>query len=138
MIKYFKIKHIKTKGYWNTIDLLRKEKLLTKKHYIRRRIKTYNESEEIDLECNFLNPKNYINFSKTWFELTYGLGEFYTKVLYLRYVEKRTIPEMMEIMKISNHAVSQVICEARKKICKLQEISSENLTGARASRRGNK
>lgn len=127
-------RHIKCKGFYKTIDILRKEKLLTKEHYIRRRIRTHNEHEEIDLGCNCITAKNYVNFDKTWFELTDGLNDFHTKVLYMRYIEKRTINEMMEIMKISKHAVNQAIYEARKKLCELHKISSEDLVGKWATR----
>ena len=129
-------RHNKNKGYFNTIDILRKDKWLLRKHHFSYGIKTYNEDDS-NLghdRYDFSPSKNYINFDKTWFELTDGLDSFHTRILYMRYVEKRTVPEIMGIMKISKHAVNKIIYEARKMLCELHRISSENLKGAWASK----
>jgi len=64
-----KLKHVKIKGYFNTIDVLRREKLFDRSTpTIYSKHKTYNESDEISLDKNFIQPKNYDNFDKMWFE----------------------------------------------------------------------
>ena len=120
-------KHVKINGYYKTIDILRREKLLTKPTYLNYRIKTYNQSDEFVLDYSFIGAKNYKNFDKMWFELTDGLGDIYIKALYMRYVEKRTIEEMEEMLKIHRSLVRKRIFYARKKICRLQSVSDKNI-----------
>jgi DNA-directed RNA polymerase specialized sigma subunit len=133
-------KHIKIKGYFKTIDILRREKWLNRPGKTHYEIKTYNEFHErelvdglkttvehINLDETCIQSKSYENFDNFWFELTDGLGAFYTKVLYLRYIENRTIFEMMEIMETTNKYIKQYIYDARKRLCRLHGLSEDEL-----------
>jgi len=123
-----KISYIKIKGYFTAIDLLRRERWLSRPGSDHHGIKTYNEKDgDTVLDYNLIPIKNYSNFNMLWFELTDGLSPLYTKVLYMRYIEKRTIEEMEKILKFHRRLIRQHIFNARKKLCSLQNVNDINI-----------
>jgi len=136
-------KHTRIKGYHNTIDILRKEKLMFRTDWGHTGRLVYNFSDidiissltnsdeksfiENDKNAKHYNRNSFENFDKFWFELTDGLESDYLEVLYLRYVEKRTFTEMIKKMKSSHKNIERLIFDARKRMCELHGVSDENI-----------
>jgi len=119
-----KIKYVLLKGYFMTIDILRKEGFLLRS---KNAPKTYNMVDDEDFLINSF-PCTHKSFSKIWFELTDGLSDFEQNIIHMRYVERLTLKEMQGVLRSHNTVIAQYIYNARKKICKLQKVSDKNIT----------
>jgi len=124
--KASKEKYVSLKGYFKTIDILREERWLWHKSIINKpKILNLSEGEDEFLLDDLTESK--MNFDKFWFELTDGLDERDTKILYMKFVEKQTMTDIGKEMHVCNSAVQRYLYKARKQLCKLQGVSDKNV-----------
>jgi len=129
--KVEKVKYVLLKGFFETVDILRKEKWLF--HTGHEKFKTYNMSSDEDKDededyislSRFTAPED--NFDKVWFELTDGLEYFDENILRMRFIEKQSMKDMRETLNVCHRTLQRYIYEARKNLCRLQNISDTGI-----------